>query len=123
MPARTRGRRERTAAGPCAWSTSRAASYAPTTRSQSRGAARRKKAGLFAAHAIADRANRLDELAGVAELGAQALDVGLDGARRRVDRVAPDVAQQLLARAHPALPFHEVHEQAELEQRERHLLP
>src|SRR5256885_1502394 len=66
---------------------------------------------LFAFHGasvselVTDAADRLDDVSGGAELLAQALHVGVDGARGDVGLDAPDVAEQRLARLHAAGPL------------------
>src|SRR4029077_13408760 len=60
-------------------------------------------------------ADRLDEAPGDAQLVAEALDVGVDGAGRDAGLVAPDGLEQILARADPAAVLDQVDEQAHLQ--------
>src|SRR5438128_6827238 len=68
--------------------------------------------------AVAYAADRFEIFCGGAELVAQALDVGVDGAAARFLAVAPHVGQQRLARLHAPAPLDQMHEQLEFEQRQ-----
>src|SRR5438046_2980292 len=69
---------------------------------------------------VADPADRLDDLARGAQLLAQPLHVGVDGAGGDVGLDAPDVAEQRLAGLHPARALEKGLEQAKLEGGQRH---
>src|SRR4051794_28011351 len=92
----------------------------PQARSRSARTSCVRLVGL-ALEAVADATQRLDVCAGFAELLAQALDVGIDGARCDIGIDAPDIAEQGIARLHAAAPRQECIEQAELERGEADL--
>ena len=61
------------------------------------------------AHAVADAADRLDEVRALAQLGADLLDVDVDGARAPVEVPAPDPLKQRLSREdHAGRPHEEL---------------
>src|SRR3954466_12329573 len=86
-----------------------AAANAPHASSGQRRAMRERVSGM---------ANCFDHRA--AELGAQAADVDVDDVGARVEAAAPDLLEELGARAYLALVEGQVLEQQELPRRERH---
>src|SRR2546423_3577318 len=68
---------------------------------------------VFGGEQIADIANRLDERFR-AELSAQPPDRDVQDVRARIEVVAPDVREELLAADHVAAPLDELVEQPEL---------
>src|SRR3954464_5161650 len=73
---------------------------------------------LRSMEAVSDVPDRLDHV--LAELRPQAPDADIDGVRPWLERVAPHVAEQLLARAHLVAMADEMLEQQELAGRESH---
>src|SRR6266702_1868631 len=72
--------------------------------------------------AVADAANRLHPLTGVAQLRAQPLDVHVDGACLDIGLRLPHRLEQLRAAQHPVAPLDELVEEPELGRRELDLL-
>ena len=65
-------------------------------------------------HAVANATQSLDEIRLFAEFLAQAADVGVDRASLDFGLVVPDIEQQMLARLHPPLAFHQQLQKPEL---------
>src|SRR6478752_2906061 len=91
-------------------STSRARTMAAKSRSMRCGSSRHRSPS--ARDAVSDMAHRLDDV--LTELGPQPCDGDVDDVAARVERVPPDLAEELLARAHRSGAAHEVLEQQEL---------
>ena len=64
--------------------------------------------------AIAGAVDRLDQIGGLAQLGAQAGDVDDRGSRRRANAVPPDLAEQIVARSDLSAVLDQIGEQPDL---------
>src|SRR4051812_47887346 len=88
-----------------------------TALSAAKTAHRPARRRLDIAEAIADAAERLDDVR--PELGAQAPHADVDDVRAGIERDPPDLAQELLAGAHHRRAGHEVLQEHEFARRKR----